>query len=112
MQGYLQGDEKGNFRPKAPVSRAEMAQILTNAFHLSAKQKHTFNDVPSGFWGENAISAVQSTGIASGTGEGKFEPSKTVTREQYAQFLYNTLKYKKPEVAVQDTGGCSTISSI
>ncbi|WP_242302384.1 S-layer homology domain-containing protein [Bacillus cereus group sp. BfR-BA-01361] len=109
--GVFTGDEKGNFRPKAPVSRAEMAQILTNAFHLSAKQKHTFNDVPSGFWGENAISAVQSTGIASGTGEGKFEPSKTVTREQYAQFLYNTLKYKKPEVAVQNTGDAALLAA-
>ncbi|HDR7868337.1 S-layer homology domain-containing protein [Bacillus wiedmannii] len=109
--GVFKGDEKGNFRPKAPVNRAEMAQILTNAFHLSAKQKHTFNDVPSGYWGENAISAVQSTGIASGTGEGKFEPSKTVTREQYAQFLYNTLKYKKPEVAVQDTGDTALLAA-
>lgn len=109
--GVFTGDEKGNFRPKAPVSRAEMAQILTNAFHLSAKQKHTFNDVPSGFWGENAISAVQSTGIASGTGEGKFEPSKTVTREQYAQFLYNTLKYKKTEVAVQNTGDAALLAA-
>ena len=109
--GVFKGDEKGNFRPKAPVNRAEMAQILTNAFHLSAKQKHTFNDVPSGYWGENAISAVQSTGIASGTGEGKFEPSKTVTREQYAQFLYNTLKYKKPEVVVQDTGDTALLAA-
>lgn len=109
--GVFKGDEKGNFRPKAPVNRAEMAQILTNAFHLSAKQKHTFNDVPNGFWGENAISAVQSTGIVSGTGEGEFEPSKTVTREQYAQFLYNTLKYKKPEVAVQDTGDAALLAA-
>ncbi|MGE7863099.1 S-layer homology domain-containing protein [Bacillus mobilis] len=109
--GVFKGDEKGNFRPKAPVNRVEMAQILTNAFHLSAKQKHTFNDVPSGYWGENAISAVQSNGIASGTGEGKFEPSKTVTREQYAQFLYNTLKYKQPEVAVQDTGDAALLAA-
>ena len=61
--------------------------------------------------GENAISAVQSTGIASGTGEGKFEPSKTVTREQYAQFLYNTLKYKTRSCGARYRG-CSTISSI
>ncbi len=86
-----------DFRPKDSVSRAEMAQILTNAFHLSAKQKHTFNDVPNGFWAENAISAVQSNGIAAGTGDGKFEPYNTVTREQYAQFLYKTLKYKNTD---------------
>lgn len=90
--GVFKGDEKGNFRPKDSVNRAEMAQILTNAFHLSAKQKHTFKDVPNGFWGTNAISAVQSNGVAQGTGGGNFEPTNTVTREQYAQFLYNTLK--------------------
>lgn len=91
--GVFKGDEKGNFRPKASVSRAEMAQILTNAFHLTAKQKHTFKDVPNNFWGEKAISAVQSNKIAQGTGGGNFEPAGTVTREQYAQFLYNTLEH-------------------
>ncbi|MGH0430651.1 S-layer protein [Bacillus mycoides] len=92
--GIFKGDGNGGFRPKDSVSRAEMAQILTNAFHLSAKQTHTFNDVPNGFWAENAISAVQSNEIAAGTGEGKFGPYNTVTREQYAQFLYKTLQYK------------------
>lgn len=43
---------------------------FTNAFHLAAKQKHTFKDVPNPFWAENAISAVQSNGIADGTGTG------------------------------------------
>ncbi len=57
--------------------------------------EHTFNDVPKTSWAKGAISAVQSNGIASGTSDGKFEPNKTVTREQYAQFLYNALEYKK-----------------
>ncbi|EOO21620.1 MULTISPECIES: S-layer homology domain-containing protein [Bacillus] len=109
--GIFKGDGNGGFRPKDSVSRAEMAQIIKNAFQVSAKQKHTFNDVPNGFWAENAISAVQSNGIASGTGDGKFEPAKTVTREQYAQFLYNALKYKKPEVAVQDTGDAALLTA-
>ncbi|PFL17679.1 S-layer protein [Bacillus cereus] len=109
--GVFKGDGNGGFRPKDSVSRAEMAQIIQNAFQVSAKQKHTFNDVPNGFWAENAISAVQSNGIASGTGDGKFEPAKTVTREQYAQFLYNALKYKKPEIAVQDTGDAALLAA-
>ncbi|MGG5739883.1 MULTISPECIES: S-layer homology domain-containing protein [Bacillus cereus group] len=109
--GIFKGDGNGGFRPKDSVSRAEMAQIIKNAFQVSAKQKHTFNDVPNGFWAENAISAVQSNGIASGTGDGKFEPAKMVTREQYAQFLYNALKYKKPEVAVQDTEDAALLTA-
>lgn len=71
--GIFNGDGNGGFRPKDSVSRAEMAQIIKNAFQVSAKQKHTFNDVPNGFWAEGAISAVQSNGIASGTGDGKFD---------------------------------------
>ncbi|MDA1800472.1 S-layer homology domain-containing protein [Bacillus cereus group sp. BY6-1LC] len=109
--GIFNGDGNGGFRPKDSVSRAEMAQIIKNAFQVSAKQKHTFNDVPNGFWAEGAISAVQSNGIASGTGDGKFEPAKTVTREQYAQFLYNALQYKKPAVAVQDTGDAALLAA-
>ena len=86
-----------------------MAQILTNAFHLAAKQKHTFKDVPNPFWAENAISAVQSNGIADGTGNGNFEPYGTVTREQYAQFLYKTLKYKNADV--KDTGDAALLTA-
>ncbi|KOS29150.1 N-acetylmuramoyl-L-alanine amidase [Bacillus anthracis] len=89
--GIFKGDEKGKFRPKDSLTRAEMAQILKNAFKFKVKEKHTFNDVPKTHWAKNAISAVQSNGIAAGKGEGKFDPNKVVTREQYAQFLYNAM---------------------
>lgn len=32
--GIFEGDEKGNFRPAAPVTRAETAQILRRHLHL------------------------------------------------------------------------------
>ncbi|KOS27037.1 S-layer protein [Bacillus anthracis] len=89
--GIFKGDEKGKFRPKDSLTRAEMAQILTKAFNLKAKSKHTFKDVPKNSWAKNAISAVQSNDITAGTGEGKFAPNMDVTREQYAQFLYNAI---------------------
>ncbi|EJR57130.1 hypothetical protein IIM_00239 [Bacillus cereus VD107] len=107
--GIFKGDGNGGFRPKDSVSRAEMAQILTNAFQVSAKKKHTFNDVPNGFWAENAISAVQSNGITAGTGEGKFGPYTTVTREQYAQFLYKALEYKNSDV--KSTGDAALLTT-
>ncbi|MED1410342.1 S-layer homology domain-containing protein [Bacillus paramycoides] len=107
--GIFKGDGNGGFRPKDSVSRAEMAQILTNAFQVSATKKHTFNDVPNGFWAENAISAVQSNGIAEGTGEGKFGPYTTVTREQYAQFLYKALEYKNSDV--KSTGDTALLTT-
>ncbi|KOS28480.1 N-acetylmuramoyl-L-alanine amidase [Bacillus anthracis] len=89
--GIFEGDEKGKFRPKDSLTRAEMAQVLQNAFNFKVKAQHTFNDVPKGHWAKDAISALQSNGIAAGTGDGKFDPNKVVTREQYAQFLYNAM---------------------
>ncbi|MFC8053065.1 S-layer homology domain-containing protein [Bacillus cereus] len=85
------GDEHGNFRPKATLTRAEMAQVLTNAFDLQAKGSHTFNDVSANSWATNAISAIQTNGITAGIGDNKFGPSMKVKREQYAQFLYKAI---------------------
>lgn len=42
-----------------------------------------------GDWYYNAVQWAKTAGIASGTGDGKFEPNSLVTREQFAQFLYN-----------------------
>ncbi|MBK5486691.1 S-layer homology domain-containing protein [Bacillus sp. TH17] len=89
--GILKGDGTGNFRPKDTLTRAEMAQVLTNAFELEAKGPHTFNDVLTDSWANNAISAIQTNNITIGIGENKFGPSMSVKREQYAQFLYRAI---------------------
>ncbi|WP_220788073.1 S-layer homology domain-containing protein [Bacillus paramobilis] len=89
--GIFKGDEKGNFRPAAPVTRAEMAQILTEAYELEVKETKGFKDVPKGHWAEKAINAVGSNGISVGDGKGNFAPNMKVTREQYAQFLFKTI---------------------
>ena len=89
--GIFTGDEKGNFRPKDTLTRAEMAQVLTRAFGLQVQGLAGFKDVPKGYWAENAINAVGSNGISVGDGNGNFAPNMKVTREQYAQFLFRAL---------------------
>ncbi|MGG2094863.1 N-acetylmuramoyl-L-alanine amidase [Bacillus sp. S13(2024)] len=100
--GIFKGDQDGNFRPKSPLTRAEMAQVLKNAFNLKVQAAHTFNDITANYaWANDAISALQSNGITVGTGNGKFEPGTTTTRGQYSKFLYETMKLKqatKPEL--------------
>ncbi|TKV48733.1 S-layer protein, partial [Bacillus sp. PIC28] len=88
-RGVFSGDGQGNFRPKAPISRAEMAVILKRAFHFETKQKHTFKDIPKGHWAEDAISALQSNNVVRGTGNDMYELNRPVPREQYAQFINN-----------------------
>ena len=90
-RGCFKGDANGNFRPKAPITRAEMAVALQKAYTFEAKQKHTFKDVPKGHWAEGAISALQSNQVVTGTGKGMYELNSFVPREQYAQFINNAI---------------------
>ncbi|HHT7190171.1 TPA: S-layer homology domain-containing protein [Bacillus cereus] len=89
--GIFKGDENGDFRPKATLTRAELAQILTKAYELKVKHKHTFTDVQENYWARDAIGALQSNKVVVGTGNGLFEPEMLVTRGQFAKFLQLTI---------------------
>ncbi|MDA2028328.1 MULTISPECIES: S-layer homology domain-containing protein [Bacillus] len=97
--GIISGFGDGRFGPDSILTREQLAAVLTNAFHLKATSTTTFKDVNKNYWATNAISALQENKIAAGTGDNMFEPYKIVTREQYAQFLYNAItKFEKPEI--------------
>ncbi|KAA0758556.1 S-layer homology domain-containing protein [Bacillus sp. AR2-1] len=97
--GIISGFGDGKFGPDRILTREQLAAVLTNAFHLKATSITTFKDVNKNYWATNAISALQENKIAAGTGDNMFEPYKIVTREQYAQFLYNAIiKLEKPEI--------------
>ena len=74
--GIFNGDGNGGFRPKDSVSRAEMAQIIKNAFQVSAKQKHTFNDVPNGFGQKGQLVRCSQTGLHLVQATGNLNPLK------------------------------------
>ncbi|UNK32834.1 S-layer homology domain-containing protein [Bacillus sp. N5-665] len=97
--GIISGFGDGKFGPDRILTREQLAAVLTNAFHLKSTSTTTFKDVNKNYWATNAISALQENKIAAGTGDNMFEPYKIVTREQYAQFLYNAIiKFEKPEI--------------
>ncbi|CAM4041889.1 S-layer protein [Bacillus luti] len=93
------GDNK--FGPDEKLTRAQMAQLLVNAYGFKAddNNKKTFNDIDGLSWAtaKTSIETLASLGIVSGEGEGKFNPNGVVTREQAAQFIYNAMNYH-PEV--------------
>ncbi|MFJ1106591.1 S-layer homology domain-containing protein [Bacillus sp. RA(2023)] len=93
------GDNK--FGPKDKLTRAQMAQLLVNAYGFKADEnnKKTFNDIDGLSWAtaKSSIETLASLGLIAGEGEGKFNPNAVVTREQAAQFIYNAMNYN-PEV--------------
>ncbi|PGS33309.1 S-layer protein [Bacillus cereus] len=96
--GIMNGFGDGKFGPDNVLTREQLAVVLTKAFNFKATSTTTFRDVDKNYWATNAISALQENKIAAGTGDNLFEPKNIVTREQYAQFLYNAIiKSAKPE---------------
>ncbi|QPR80754.1 S-layer homology domain-containing protein (plasmid) [Bacillus cereus] len=101
-EGLVAGYGEGKFGPDDILTREQMAQVLTNAFKFKATKTTSFTDIDKNSWALKAISALEENGVTIGTGGKLYSPYAHVTREQYSQFLFNSInvieKETKPEV--------------
>ncbi len=98
----VKGYEDGSFKPEKPVSRAEMAKLLTvaklgeeAANKLSVSDKPTFSDVADSYWAAKYIEYCANEGIISGRGNGVFDPDANVSFQEAAAMVLRTLGYGK-----------------
>lgn len=91
-----QGVGGDRFAPTRQVTRGEMATMLVNTLEVAGYDLPT--DPPSAFVDtagtthEAAIDVLAEVGIARGTGAGRYEPRRTVTRAQMATFVVGTFE--------------------
>lgn len=92
--GLLQGREDGNFHPEDTLTRAEFVSILARVgnVQLSRYPGSDFQDVAESAWYAQAVNWAHRMGVASGVGNGRFDPNGAVTREQMATMSYQFLK--------------------
>ena len=93
--GIMAGTDETIFEPYMELDRAQAAQLFYN---LEGKPAVTgdsaFTDVTSGHWAVDAITWAAQNDIVAGIGGGLYDPDSNVTREQFAQMLYNYAQYK------------------
>jgi hypothetical protein len=70
---------------------AVMAVPQTATVTTAPAAASTFSDVPSSFWGYDAISSLSGKGIISGYPDGTFRPDNEVTRAEFATMLVKAL---------------------
>jgi len=99
--GLMIGDASGNFRPQAPITRAEMAMIAAKwlGADLSAAGSPAFADVDGGHWAAAAIDAASRAGILVGFEDGTFRPDERLTRAQ-AVAVMNRLLGRRPHSGI------------
>ncbi|MFR8065816.1 MAG: S-layer homology domain-containing protein [Acutalibacter sp.] len=93
--GIMAGTGETIFDPYMELDRAMAAQLFYNLEGKPAVTgDSTFTDVTSGHWAVDAITWAAQNDIVAGIGGGLYDPDSNVTREQFAQMLYNYAKYK------------------
>ncbi|HSK23547.1 MAG TPA: S-layer homology domain-containing protein [Egicoccus sp.] len=83
------GAPDGTYGPNRPVTREQMASLLSAARGLQTAgvaEVH-FSDVRPDSVHAGAIAALYQAGIAQGSSDGAFHPAKPVTRAEMATFL-------------------------
>ncbi|NMF63898.1 S-layer homology domain-containing protein [Brasilonema octagenarum] len=89
----MNGFPDGTFRPEAPITRAEYADVIARSFQLpSGKKIRKFTDVKRSFWASSAIERAASMEFISAFPDGTFRPMQNLTRIQTIVSLVNGLK--------------------
>jgi hypothetical protein len=93
QNGFFSGTSATTFEPNAAMSRAQVVQVLYNIYLQEGNPKETgtstFGDVSSKAWYSAAVAWAQKNGVVNGLGNNNFGPEQEVTKEQFAQILYN-----------------------
>ncbi len=94
----MEGMSATTFQPNGTLSRAMAVQIFYNLEgqpDLSGENLgYPYEDVDAQAWYGDAVYWARLTGVATGYGDGTFQPGDSITRQEFAQMLYNYAKYK------------------
>lgn len=84
----LNGYSTGEFKPKAPISRAEIAKVVVQAFDLklNAHAVPSFVDVSPEKWYTESIHILASNGFMNGYND-YFRPNEPITRAEFVAVL-------------------------
>ena len=99
--GIMEGMSATTFVPGKSLTRAEAVQVLYNLEgQPTVSESTTFPDLVYQ-WYKPAISWAESTGVVDGYEDGTFHPDQPVTRQEFAQMMYNYAKYKGYDLTAQ-----------
>ena len=94
----MEGMSATTFQPNGTLSRAMAVQIFYNLEgqpDISDENLgYPYEDVDAQAWYGDAVYWARITGVATGYGDGTFQPGDSITRQEFAQMLYNYAKYK------------------
>ena len=105
LHDIMEGMSATTFQPNGTLSRAMAVQIFYNLEgqpDLSGENLgYPYEDVNAQAWYGDAVYWARLTGVATGYGDGTFQPTDSITRQEFAQMLYNYAKYKDYDLSAE-----------
>lgn len=102
-KGLVDGVARNMFHPNEPITREQMAVMISRALAMIGKQQDGANPMTSlskfvdreavSSWAQDAVSKVVQAGLMNGTGEERFAPSEQASRAQVAVMLKRLLQH-------------------
>jgi hypothetical protein len=102
IAGYERMDRWADFRPAAPVLRAQFAKMIDGAMRIAVSEDAVspFTDLgsddPEDLYPHEYVAAVADAGITLGTTPTSFSPYKQITRAQVASMVYRAARSLAP----------------
>ncbi|MBG0764613.1 MAG: S-layer homology domain-containing protein, partial [Tissierellales bacterium] len=93
-RGIITGYEDNTFRPNAPITREEMAAMISRALNLEEEVvEDYFEDIGTASpWAQLSIRRLGNSKIITGFPDGTFRPKDTLTRAEAVKVIYEILE--------------------
>lgn len=97
----MEGMSETKFSPNTSLTRAQAVQILYNLEGQPTVTRTTsFADLTT-HWAAKPIAWAEQTGVVDGYEDNTFRPENNVTRQEFAQMMYNYAAYKDYDLSAK-----------
>ncbi len=106
IKPYIKGYGDGSFGSNKPITRAEVATMLTRCLKNENRQFKTntetinFNDVKNSDWFTKYVYDAVKFGLFSGYPDGTFKPKNNISRAELSRVIGNYLNFDVSEIGI------------
>lgn len=94
-KGILKGVAEKEYDPGANITRADFLYFLVRTLGVDARVEGNFDDLSRDAYYYKEIGIAKKLGITSGTGDNKFSPDASITRQDMMVLTENALRMLK-----------------
>ncbi len=102
--GIINGVGDNKYAPKNNITRAQFATLIVKTLNLRGTATEPFTDVKSTDWFAKDVALAYKYQIINGVSSTKFEPNRTITRQEMAVMMVRAIKMKQ-SIKAQDING-------